>query len=88
MAVEDPHPLAVEARRLEIPALVFRSGASDFNHTRATSEQLASLLPGARLAEPPWGDSEWNERSAARHATSLTSALSAATYIERSTAKG
>jgi pimeloyl-ACP methyl ester carboxylesterase len=55
-----------EARRLEIPALVFRSGASDFNHTRATSEQLASLLPGARLAEPPWGDDEWNERSAAR----------------------
>ncbi len=43
-----------------------RSGASDFNHTRATSEQLARLLPNARLVEPPWGDSEWNERSAAR----------------------
>jgi pimeloyl-ACP methyl ester carboxylesterase len=55
-----------EARRLDVPALVFRSGASDFNHTRATSEQLAGLLPNARLVEPPWGDSEWNERSAAR----------------------
>jgi len=42
------------------------SGASDFNHTRATSEQLARLLPNARLVEPPWGDGEWNERSAAR----------------------
>jgi pimeloyl-ACP methyl ester carboxylesterase len=55
-----------EARRLDVPALVLRSGASDFNHTRATSEQVARLLPNARLAEPPWGDNEWNERSAAR----------------------
>jgi len=55
-----------EARRLDVPALVFRSGASDFNHTRATSEQLARLLPDARLVEPPWGDDEWNGRSAAR----------------------
>ena len=55
-----------EARALDIPALVFRSGASDFNHTRATSENLAKLLPDARLVEPPWGDSEWNHRSAAR----------------------
>jgi pimeloyl-ACP methyl ester carboxylesterase len=55
-----------QARRLDIPALVFRSGASDVNHTRATSEQLARLLPAARLAEPPWGDHEWNHRSAAR----------------------
>jgi pimeloyl-ACP methyl ester carboxylesterase len=55
-----------DARRLDVPALVFRSGASDFNHTRATSEQVARVLPHARLVEPPWGDDEWNERSAAR----------------------
>jgi pimeloyl-ACP methyl ester carboxylesterase len=54
------------ARELDVPALVFRSGASDVNHTRATSENLAKLLPGARLAEPPWGDTEWNDRSSAR----------------------
>jgi len=30
------------------------------------SEQVAALLPGARLVEPPWGNNEWNERSAAR----------------------
>ncbi|HEX9030994.1 MAG TPA: alpha/beta hydrolase [Streptosporangiaceae bacterium] len=55
-----------DARRLDVPALVFRSGASDYNHTRATSEQVAGMLPNARLAEPPWGDGEWQERSAAR----------------------
>jgi hypothetical protein len=55
-----------EARELDVPALVFRSGASDYNHTRATSESLAKLLPNARLVEPPWPDTEWNDRSAAR----------------------
>jgi pimeloyl-ACP methyl ester carboxylesterase len=55
-----------DARRLDVPALVFRSGTTDFNHTRAMSEQVAALLPGARLVEPPWGNNEWSERSAAR----------------------
>jgi len=55
-----------EARSLDVPTLVFRSGASDYNHTRATSENLAKLLPGARLVEPPWPDTEWNDRSSAR----------------------
>jgi pimeloyl-ACP methyl ester carboxylesterase len=51
-----------QARALDLPALVFRSGTSDVHHTRATSELLAELLPKARLAEPPWGDREWLER--------------------------
>ena len=55
-----------DARALDIPALVFRSGASDVHHTRATSEALARILPNARLAEPPWGDREWLERQGAR----------------------
>jgi hypothetical protein len=41
---------------------VFRSGESDAHHTRATSERVAELLPGARLVEPPWGDREWIDR--------------------------
>jgi pimeloyl-ACP methyl ester carboxylesterase len=53
-----------DARRLDVPALVFRSGASDVNHTRATSERVAELLPKAELVDPPWGDNEWNERMA------------------------
>ena len=50
------------------PRSVFRSGASDLNHRRETSEQVAELLPRARLVEPPWGDTEWRERQAARNA--------------------
>lgn len=53
-----------DARKLDVPALVFRSGASDANHTRATSERVAELLPKSQLVEPPWGDNEWNERMA------------------------
>jgi pimeloyl-ACP methyl ester carboxylesterase len=75
MAVYCPDPAATvpgladrDYARLDLPAVVFRSGASDPHHTRATSEKVASLLPGARLLEPPWGDTEWIERMAAAQA--------------------
>ena len=51
-------------RRLTMPALIFRSGESDLSHTRRTSEWVAELLPDASLAEPPWGDQEWNQQQA------------------------
>jgi len=57
-----------DARKLEVPTLVFRSGTSDAHHTGATSEAVAGLLPDTRLVEPPWGDTEWIERQAARTA--------------------
>lgn len=50
---------------IDVPAIVFRSGKSDPHHTRATSEKVAALLPRGRLVEPPWGDREWVEQSAA-----------------------
>jgi pimeloyl-ACP methyl ester carboxylesterase len=53
------------ARKMNVPTLVFRSGESDVHHTRETSERLAALIPGADLAEPPWGDREWLERTEA-----------------------
>jgi pimeloyl-ACP methyl ester carboxylesterase len=53
-----------DARALDFPTLVFRSGESDAYHTRETSEEIAKTLPNARLVEPPWGDREWIERSA------------------------
>ncbi|HET6948735.1 MAG TPA: alpha/beta hydrolase [Acidimicrobiales bacterium] len=56
-----------DAGALDLPALVFRSGASDLNHRRETSEQVAKVLPRARLVEPPWGDTEWRERQVARN---------------------
>jgi pimeloyl-ACP methyl ester carboxylesterase len=51
-----------ELARLDVPTLVLRSGTRDPHHTRATSERVAALIPGAQLVEPPWGDDEWNER--------------------------
>lgn len=47
---------------IKAPALILRSGASDMHHTRETSEQVAAMIPGAELQEPPWGDREWVER--------------------------
>lgn len=53
-----------QARSIGIPALVFRSGASDPSHPRTTSEEVAALLPRSELVEPPWGDTEWIDRRA------------------------
>ena len=47
---------------IKAPAVILRSGKSDFHHTRETSEQVAAMVPGADLQEPPWGDREWIER--------------------------
>lgn len=52
-----------EVAQVRVPTLIFRSGASDPHHTRATSERLHDLIAGSRLVEPPWGDDEWNQRS-------------------------
>ena len=52
------------ARAITVPTLVFRGGASDPFHPRATSEAIAELLPGGTLTEPPWGDREYLERQA------------------------
>ena len=52
-----------EVTALRVPTLIFRSGASDPHHTRATSERLHELITDSRLVEPPWGDDEWNQRS-------------------------
>jgi pimeloyl-ACP methyl ester carboxylesterase len=56
---------------INVPTLVFRSGASDNAHPRRTSEWVAELIPGARLVEPPFPDSEWNERSDDYQATGV-----------------
>lgn len=47
------------ASAIKVPTLVFRSGISDWWHPRRTSEAVAALIPGARLVEPPWPDTEW-----------------------------
>lgn len=52
-----------ELAAFKFPVTVLRSGVSDLYHTRETSEALAAMIPGSSLQEPPWGDTEWNERS-------------------------
>lgn len=47
---------------ITVPVMVLRSGLSDMHHSRATSEAVAGMVPGAQLAEPPWSDREWVER--------------------------
>jgi pimeloyl-ACP methyl ester carboxylesterase len=54
------------ARAISVPTLVFRSGESDAWHTRETSERTAELIPGARLVEPPWPDTEWIDGNSRR----------------------
>jgi len=50
---------ALEA--LDVPALIFRSGTQDQYHPMATSLEVQRLIPGAVLAEPPWGEDEWTQ---------------------------
>ncbi len=51
-----------DLKALDMPVMVLRSGRSDVHHTRETSEAVHALIPGAQIAEPPWGDREWIER--------------------------
>lgn len=53
--------------RLTMPALIFRSGKSDVSHTRRTSEWVHELMPNSKLIDPPWPDTEWNDRSVEAH---------------------
>ena len=55
-----PGIMPADFARLTMPVLLFRSGKSDMAHTRRTSEWVHELIPGSLLAEPPWGDQEWN----------------------------
>jgi pimeloyl-ACP methyl ester carboxylesterase len=47
---------------LKMPILIFRSGKSDVAHTRATSEAVHKLIPQSKIVDPPWPDTEWNDR--------------------------
>ncbi len=58
-----PGVTAEQYANLDMPVVVLRSGKSDVSHPRATSEEVAALLPNCQLLDPPWGDQEWNECS-------------------------
>lgn len=56
-------------KKLTMPVLIYRSGVSDLSHTRRTSEWVHELIPHSQIIDPPWSDTEWNDRSgyAAKH---------------------
>ena len=51
--------------KLKMPVMVLRGGQADIHHPRETSEIVHSQIPGAKIAEPPWGDREWLDRAKA-----------------------
>ncbi len=61
-----PGLLPSQLQGVRVPVMVLRSGRSDIHHPRETSEAVHALIPGARIAEPPWGDREWLDRMSAQ----------------------
>lgn len=58
--------------KLTMPVMVLRGGESDVHHPRETTEIVQAQIPGASIAEPPWGDREWLDRvKAAAHGEGL-----------------
>lgn len=52
-------------QRIDVPAVVVRSGKGDMDHPLRTSFDLHTLIKGSRFAEPPWAEDAW-ERSSER----------------------
>ena len=50
---------AADVRTVAAPTLVFRNGDGDIYHPAETSIAVQELIPGAILAEPPWGRDGW-----------------------------
>jgi pimeloyl-ACP methyl ester carboxylesterase len=54
-----PGVTAEQLASISVPTVVWRSSPLDRYHTEETSLRVHSLIPGAKLVEPPWGDDEW-----------------------------
>jgi len=59
-----PGAHADDFKKIQAPTLIFNHSKRDLEHPRQTSEWLHQVIPNSRLVEEPWGDNEWNERSA------------------------
>jgi pimeloyl-ACP methyl ester carboxylesterase len=51
---------------LALPTMIVRGGTKDLQHPDEVSREVAKLIPGAELVEPPWPDpeNEWNRLGA------------------------
>jgi pimeloyl-ACP methyl ester carboxylesterase len=55
-----PGVTADELASIAKPTVIWRSSPLDRYHTEETSLRVHSVIPGAKLVEPPWGDDEWS----------------------------
>lgn len=60
---DSPVPGLSEAQlgSIRVPTTILNSGRSDIHHPRTLTEALAKLIPGAKLDDPPWADTAWND---------------------------
>ena len=54
-----PGLTAEQLGKIKAPTVVLNSGKPDLHHPRYVTEALASVIPGARLQDPPWRDTAW-----------------------------
>jgi pimeloyl-ACP methyl ester carboxylesterase len=57
-----PGLVPADLRAIRQPVMVLRSSPLDIHHPRKTSETVHAMIPGAHIAEPPWGEREFLER--------------------------
>ncbi len=57
-----------ELAEIDVPTLIVRGGAQDFDHPARTSFELHTLIRGSRLIEPPWPEDAWEKAQIEREA--------------------
>jgi len=50
-----------EFAKIKVPTLIVRGGVGDYDHPKRTSLEVASLIKGSRLIEPPWPEDAWEQ---------------------------
>lgn len=55
-----------EFANIDVPTLIIRGGAKDYDHPPRTSMEVHSLIAGSRLIDPPWPEDAWEAASKAR----------------------
>jgi 2-hydroxy-6-oxonona-2,4-dienedioate hydrolase len=54
-----------EFEGINVPTLIIRGGAKDYDHPPRTSMEIHSLIEGSVLVDPPWPEDAWETASAA-----------------------
>jgi 2-hydroxy-6-oxonona-2,4-dienedioate hydrolase len=50
---------------LDVPTLIIRGGAKDYDHPPRTSYEVYTLIKGSRIIDPPWPEDAWEQASIA-----------------------